>query len=47
MENLENKVDYTGLNIKQDLNQHVLNEAGIDLSPIDNMFADQVDPLPI
>jgi hypothetical protein len=41
MGDLENKVDYTGLNVKQDLNQHVLNEAGIDLSPIDNMFADQ------
>lgn len=38
MENLENKVDYSGLKVESDLNAHILNSAGIDLTPVDDLF---------
>ena len=39
MENIENKVNYDGFEVKPDLNQHILNNSGIDLTPVDELFA--------
>ena len=38
MDDIRNKVDYDGFEVKPDLNAHILNQAGIDLSPVDDLF---------